>query len=201
MNPELEIRRLLDLMPASGRMLTKLVSKPEQSQVITSPFPLPWMRVRPIQINFDLWGDLKRPQRDMVLLHQVSRMTAVRWFKPDIYQGLTLVGALWTGAELLQGDVMGTLVAGTLAGLAGNQIWRSNNSARKELEADDLALEVAQRRGYEAPEAARHLATAIEAIAQLERRSLTFMELVRCQNLRAIAGLSAVGVPQSIKRE
>ncbi|MCS6812487.1 MAG: DUF3318 domain-containing protein [Cyanobacteria bacterium] len=201
MNPELEIRRLLDLMPASGRMLTKIVSKPEQSQVITSQFPLPWMRVRPILINFDLWSELKRPQRDMLLLHQVSRLTAIRWFKPDLYQGLTLAGAIWTGVEFFQGDVMGTLVAGMLAGLAGNQIWRSNNTARQELAADDTALEVAQRRGYEAPEAARHLITAIEAVAQIERRSLTFMELVRCHNLRAIAGLSPVGAPQSMKRE
>jgi hypothetical protein len=39
-------------------------------------------------------------------------------------------------------------------------------------------------------------------MANIEGRlSLNFTELIRCQNLRAIAGLSAVGVPESIKQE
>ena len=41
MEPNIEIRRLLDVMPASGRMMTKIVSKPEQKQVIDAAFPLP----------------------------------------------------------------------------------------------------------------------------------------------------------------
>ncbi len=55
MEPKVEIRRLLDIMPASSRMTTKIVSKAEQSKVIDASFPLPWHRERPIYINFDLW--------------------------------------------------------------------------------------------------------------------------------------------------
>ena len=72
MNPEPEIRRLLDVMPASGRMLTKIVSRPQQSQVIDTPFPLPWSQERPIFINFDLWRRLSKPQRDLVILSKIS---------------------------------------------------------------------------------------------------------------------------------
>ena len=39
-------------------------------------------------------------------------------------------------------------------------------------------------------------------VAELEGRpSLDFIELIRCQNLRAIAGLSLVGVPDKLKQE
>ncbi len=38
MEPNVEIRRLLDVMPASGRMTTKIVSKPEQAKVIDASF-------------------------------------------------------------------------------------------------------------------------------------------------------------------
>jgi hypothetical protein len=44
--------------------------------------------------------------------------------------------------------------------------------------------------------------TGIETVAQLERRpSLDFTELIRAQNLKAIAGLSAVGVPDTVKQD
>ena len=68
--------------------------------------------------------------------------------------------------------------------------------------ADEAAIRVAQRRGYSQTEAAQHLLSAIEAVAQIEGRpSLNFTELIRCQNLRAIAGLSPVGIPEKIKKE
>ncbi|MEL6250138.1 MAG: hypothetical protein AAFR15_19250, partial [Cyanobacteria bacterium J06627_15] len=60
-----------------------------------------------------------------------------------------------------------------------------------EVEADEAALKVAQRRGYTMAEAAAELAAAIERVAQLENRpGLSFTELLRCQNLRgyAVAG-------------
>jgi hypothetical protein len=38
-------------------------------------------------------------------------------------------------------------------------------------------------------------------VAQIEGRSLDFNELIRCQNLKAIAGISAVGVPDSVRKE
>lgn len=202
MNPDLEIRRLLDVMPASGRMLTKLLNKPEQPVVIDSPFPLPWMQERPIGINFDLWSRLSKSQRDLLILRTVSWVTGVKWFRPSLYQGIVLAGVVGMVVELVQGDAVGMVAAGGLSAIAGTQIWRGNRSSQTELDADEAALRIAQRRGYSESEAARHLLSAIEAVAELERRpSLNFLELLRCQNLRAIAGVSPVGVPDSLKRE
>ncbi len=200
MEPTAEIRRLLDMMPASGRMMTKIVSKPEQSQVIDSSLPLPWKRERLICINFDLWRRLPKPQRDLLLLRNVSWLTGVKWFKPDIYQGVVVAGLLGAIVELVQVDAVGVLVAGGLTAIATTQIWRSSRSSQTELNADEVAIRVAQRRGYNETEAAQHLLSAIESVAKIEGRSgLDFTELIRHQNLRAIAGLSPVGVPEKIK--
>jgi len=71
-----------------------------------------------------------------------------------------------------------------------------------ELDADEAAIRVAQRRGYDAEEAAQALLSSIEKIAEIEARSsLSFSELVRMQNLRKLAGRSAVGVPEGVKKE
>lgn len=200
MEPNVEIRRLLDIMPASGRMTVKLVSKPEQPKVIDASFPLPWNEERVIYINFDLWRRLKSPQRDLLLLRTISWLTGVKWFKPDIYQGVVLAGILGGLVESAQQDVVGVVVAGGLSAIAIARIWRTNRSQETELNADTAAIRVALRRGYSESEAAEHLLTAIEAVAKIEGRSgLDFSELIRCQNLRAIAGLSSTGVPQSYK--
>lgn len=202
MEPTAEIRRLLDIMPASGRMMTKIVSKPEQSQVIDSSLPLPWNRERLIFINFDLWRRLSKPQRDLLLLRNVSWLTGVKWFKPDIYQGVVLAGLLGTIVEFVQVDAVGVLVAGGLTAIATTQIWRSSRSSQTELNADEAAIRVAIRRGYNETEAAQHLLSAIESVAKIEGRpGLDFTELIRHQNLRAIAGLSPVGVPEKIKNQ
>lgn len=202
MEPTAEIRRLLDVMPASGRMMTKIVSKPEQTLVIDSPFPLPWNQQRPIFINFDLWRRLSKPQRDLLLLRTVCWLTGVKWFKPDVYQGVVVAGLLGAMVELVQRDAVGVVVAGGLSAIALTRIWRTSRSRESELNADEAAIRVAQRRGYSQTEAAGHLLSAIEAVARLEGRpSLDFTELIRCQNLRAIAGLSPVGVPDTLKQE
>ena len=201
MNPEPEIRRLLDVMPASGRMATKLVSKPEQRWVIDAPFPMPWLQDRPIYINFDFWSRLSRPQRDLIVLRTVSWLGAVKWFQPNLNFGLVAAGALGTGIELFQQDFVGVAVASALSVIASTQIWRNNHSASIELDADERSLQVAQRRGYSETEAAEHLLSAIELIAQFEKRPLSFIELLRCQSLRAIAGLSAIGIPQELRRD
>ena len=202
MEPTAEIRRLLDIMPASGRMMTKIVSKPEQSQVIDSSLPLPWNRQRLIYINFDLWRRLSKPQRDLLLLRNVTWLTGVKWFKPDIYQGVVVAGLLGAIVELVQVDAVGVLVAGGLTAIATTQIWRSSRSSQTELNADEGAIRVAIRRGYNETEAAQHLLSAIESVAKIEGRSgLDFTELIRHQNLRAIAGLSPVGVPENIKNQ
>jgi GNAT superfamily N-acetyltransferase len=199
MEPNVEIRRLLDVMPASGRMTTKLVSKPEQAKVIDASFPQPWNQARPIYINFDLWRRLTKPQRDLLLLQMVSWLTAVKWFKPDIYQGVVLAGLLGGFLEAAQADVVGVAVAGGLSAIAAFRIWRTNKSQDSELNADVAAIRIAQRRGYSETEAAQHLLSAIEAVAKIEGSSLNFTELIRCQNLRAIAGLSPLGMPESYK--
>lgn len=202
MNPEFEIRRLLEMMPASGRMLTRIVSKPEQRQVIVCPFPPPWKQDRPIFINFDFWGRLSAPQRDLLILRTVSWLLLIRWFKLDLYRGLMAAGTVGTLLELVQGDAVGTVAAGVLVAIAGSQVWRGHRSVRMELEADENGLQVALRRGYTEEDGARHLLGAIETVARLEDRpQLSFTELVRCQNLRAIANFSPVSVPQSLRED
>ncbi len=203
MNQDTEISHLLDLMPASGRMLTRIVSKPQQTKAIDTVFPLPWQRgTRPIYINFDLWRKLSRGERDLTLLRAVVGLTGVKWFKPDIYQGVTVAGLLVLTAQIVQGDAVGIVAGGALTALAGQQVWRNNNSTAREIEADEVAIKVATRRGYSETEAARQLLSAIETIADMEgRRALSFVELIRCQNLRRIANLSPTGVPDRVKQE
>jgi hypothetical protein len=186
MDTELEIRRLLELMPASGRMLTDIISKPKQSRVIDYKFPRPWERGdRLIAINFELWQALPQPQRDLLLLSVVCRLSNIRWFKPDIYQGLTVMGLGGVALQLWQKDAVGLVVAASLTAIAANQIWQNYRSTEREVEADETAIKVAVRRGYNATEAANFLRLAIEKTAQIENRTgLSFIELMRCQNLR-----------------
>lgn len=201
MNIEQEIIRLLDIMPASGRMLTKIVSKPQQLQVIEIQFPLPWKQgSRPIYINFELWRRLSRQQRDLLLLRAVTGLTGIKWFKPDIYQGIALAGIIGLTVELVQTDPVGIVVAGGLSAIALRQVWQKNKSVQKELDADETAIKIATRRGYSETEAASHLLSGMETVAKLEgRSSLNFTELIRSQNLKAIANISSVGVPSSIR--
>ncbi|MEA5583296.1 DUF3318 domain-containing protein [Nodularia harveyana UHCC-0300] len=198
MEPRVEVRRLLDVIPASSRMTVKIVSKPEQSKVIDAVFPFPWTQERLIYINFDLWFRLAKPQRDLSVLQKVSWLMEVKWFQPHIYQGVVLLGLLAGLVESAQGDVVGVAVSGGLSAIALLRIWRTNKSPDSELNADLNAIRIAQRRGYSETEAAEYLLSAIEAIATIEKYStLNFNELIRCQNLRAIAGLSPVGLPKS----
>lgn len=198
-----EVRRLIDLMPASGRMYTKIIPKPKQSRLIDTPFPLPWQRgARPIYINFDLWKELSRAERDLALLRAVSWLTEIKWFKPDLYQGIVAAGVIGTGVEMFQGDAIGILVSGGLVALAGNQIWRKTRSVQTEVDADEAAIKVAQRRGYDMVDAAQALLDSIEKIAEIEGRpNFNFKELIRIQNLRKLAGRSEVGVPEEVRKQ
>lgn len=181
-----EIRRLLDIMSASGRMHTKIISKPQQSKVIDFNFPFPWnSKIKPIYINFDLWQKLSRPQRDLILLRSVSWLTGIKWFKPNLYQGLTLVSLGGMTAEFLQGDAIGVILAGGLTAISLNQIWQKNRSQEIEIKADEDALKIAIRRGYNESEAAKYLLDGIHLISEIEGRSgLNFVELLRVQNLK-----------------
>jgi hypothetical protein len=199
-NPNSEIRRLLDVMPASGRMHTKIVNAPSQSQVINCGGSVWSLEHRPISINFGLWGQLSQPQRDLLLLRTVGWLRSSRWLRPELYQGGAVVGLIGMLVEWAQGDVVGVVVATGLGTIATTQIWRNTRGLAVELEADALALKVAQRRGYSEPEAAQHLMQAIKAVGQLEKRTgLTFNELIRSQNLSAITGLSTVDIPPDLR--
>ncbi len=192
MNIEQEIRRLQDIMPASGRMFTKIISKPQQSKVICANFPFPWQQKNHhIYINFDYWKNLSVEQRDLLLLRSITLFFEVKWFKPDLYQGIILASLIGLSAEIIQTDFVGVVVAGSLTAISINQIWLKNCSPEKEIEADEKAIKIALRRGYTETQAARHLLEATENIAKIEqRKSLNFIDLVRCQKLMAIANSS-----------
>lgn len=199
MNPVSEIDRLLDLMPASGRMLTKLVSQPNQPAVIAAKFPLPWTEVRPITINFDLWEKLQQPQRDLLLLHTVCRLIEIRWIQPNLYSGLAAVGLAGMAVELLLADAAGTVTAGGLTVFAATQIWRKNRALSALQAADTAAIEVAQWRGYTETDAAKHLLEGVAAAAEIEGRALSVTEVVRSQKLRSIAGLSPLDRTETLQ--
>ena len=183
-----EIPRLRDLLPATGRMTSRIVSNSRQPEVIKTPFPKPWKSSHPVLINFDLWSALSEPQRDLLFLREVCWLRAVRLIKVDAYQGVAAAGLLGFLVELAQFDAIGMVSAGGLSAFAGVQIWRNSRGQQAEIEADDAALKVAQRRGYTISDAAMALHDAIEQVALLEGRSgLSFVELMRCQNLRGYA--------------
>jgi hypothetical protein len=197
MEPNIEVRRLSELMPASARNTVKILSKPEQKKVIDASFPFPWHRGRPIYINFDLWRNLAKAQKDLLFLRTVCWLTEVRWFKPDVYQGAVLVGLLGGLVESIQGDAVGVVASSGLSALAILRIFRSNRSQESEIAADLAAISLVQRRGYSEVEAAEHLLKAIEAVSKLEKRStLNLIELIRTQNLRAMAGFSELKVKE-----
>ncbi|MEM9164069.1 MAG: DUF3318 domain-containing protein [Cyanobacteria bacterium P01_F01_bin.4] len=186
-----EIPRLRDLLPASGRMKTRIVTNPRQIEVIKAEFPKPWKSSHPISINFDLWQDLSIAQRDLLFLRTATWIETVQPLRVDVYQGVAAAGLLGFLVELSQFDAIGILTAGGLTAFAGAQIWRNSRGNQAEVAADEAAIKVAQRRGYTEATAAQEMITAIEAMARLEGRSnLSFAELTRTQNLRAIANLS-----------
>ncbi|XFA72868.1 DUF3318 domain-containing protein [Thermosynechococcaceae cyanobacterium Okahandja] len=188
MTPDSEIRRLLDIMPASARMRCKLVPRSQQPQVITYRPALPWGD-RPIEINFRLWSRLDTPARDLLILRAVAWFNATGLIKLDLYQGVTVAGALGTVLQFVQADPVGAIVAGGLTAFGALQVWQNTRGVAVEVAADRQALQLAQRRGYSEAEAAAALLGAIEQVATLERRALLEVnELVRLQNLRQLAG-------------
>lgn len=192
MNVAKEIEYLRDLMPVSGRMLVKLIGKADRPMTIEAPFPYPWQRSRKVYLNIHHWRQLSRAERDLLLLRTVSWVMGIRWFKWDLYRGAAIAGTITTIAETIQGDPLGIVAAGSLTAFAARQVWRRTQSSDQDISADEAAVSLAQRRGYGAETAALSLIQAIEHAAELEGRpSLEFTEIMRCQNLRAIARLSS----------
>jgi|GEM_PF-506216 hypothetical protein len=191
MNPEVEIYRLFDLMPASGRMGIKVFSKPEQEQVIYAPQPLPWSREKLIYINFDLWRYLSVPQQDLLFLSVVCRLLQIKWLQPNWYQVMAAAGLIGGWVEFNQGDAIGMIVGSGLALVGFRKLWEKNDSNQVSVEADQKALQVAARRNYTETEAAEALYQGIVQVAEIEKkRGLNFTELLRCQNLKSIAGIA-----------
>ena len=200
-NPNAEIGRLRDLMPATARMKTKLMLNERQLDVIKAEFPRPWQQATTVSINFERWQQLAVAERDLLFLRTVCWVTLANLLKPNWYQALAAAGLAGGFVELLQGDAVGVLTAASVTGLAGWQIWRGVTGPQVDIAADDKAVQVALRRGYDQAAAAEALIRAIEAVPPLEgRQVLTLNELLRCQNLRVQTGRSEFSVPESYLR-
>ncbi|PZO44272.1 MAG: hypothetical protein DCF19_03465 [Pseudanabaena frigida] len=199
MNINEEIARLRDLLPASWRMTTSIKSKPEQTEPISSLQILPWAKGAQIGINFRLWRQLPEAERDLLLLHEVSWRQQTKWLQLGAYQGIAATAFVGGIVEAIQGDVTGMAIAILLGTIGINQILRGNKSSQVQVQADNEAIEVAQKRGYREVEAAKALLEAIPDAARLMGRNTPeFTELIRCQNLRAIAGLSKNTIPDAV---
>lgn len=197
-DPNAEVNRLRELMPASGRMKTRLLLSDRQPALITAEFPRPWRATHAVTINLALWQQLSQPQRDLLFLREVCWVTQVNLLQPSWYQALAVGGLGSAIVELVQGDGVGLLAAAGVTALAGLQLWRSIQGPKAEIAADDKAVQVAQRRGYSKVEAATALIEAIEAVPVIAGRTgLGVTDLIRCQNLRTQAGLSKLSVPES----
>ncbi|PZV11844.1 MAG: hypothetical protein DCF20_18825 [Pseudanabaena sp.] len=198
MNINEEIARLRDLLPASWRMSTSIKSKPEQIEPVSSLQILPWQKGTQVNINFRLWRQLPEAQRDMLLLHEISWRQLTKWLQTGPYQGIAAAAFVGGVVEAVQGDVTGIAIAILLGTIGINQILRKAKSSQIQIQADNEALDIAKKRGYGEAEAARALLEAIHAAAKLIGRDTPeFTELIRCQNLRAIAGLSKTSVPET----
>lgn len=186
-----EISRLIELMPASGRMYCKVISQPRQQSAIVAKLPLPGQEVRPIAINFNRWQHLSEPARDLLFLRAVVWLTTIHWLKPEPYQFLVAIGAVATCLEVWQANTVGILAMGGLTAAAVTQIWRKTRDLETDKIADEKAVRVAQRRGYSQQGAVESLIAGIEALAQQDERPLSLAETLRCQNLRALMPLSS----------
>jgi hypothetical protein len=180
-------------------MNTSIKSKAEQIEAIASLQILPWQKGTQININFRLWRQLAEAQRDLLLLHEVSWRQQTKWLQVGTYQAIAAASLAGGVVETLQGDVTGIAIAILLGTIGINQILRGNKSSQIKVQADLEAIEVAQKRGYRESEAARALLDAIPSAAKLSGRNTPeFTELIRCQNLKAIAGLSKTKIPETV---
>jgi hypothetical protein len=201
-NTNAEVTRLKDLMPASGRMKTRIIIDDRQSTVVETPFPRPWHKSHPITINWRLWQELSASQRDLLFLHNMCWLTSVRLIKPELYQGIAAVGLIGTVFEAFQTDAVGILAAGGLTAIAASQVWRSNTGNQAKLDADDTAIRVAQRRGYSERDAVRHLLEAIETVPAIEGRGgMNYTELLRAQQLKSRLGTVNAPPPERIRTQ
>ena len=188
MNINSEISRLLDVMPASGRMLVKIVSKSGQSEVIKIPFPFLWNRNnRLIYINFGLWCQLAEGQRDLLILRIIFHLTDIYSFKLNLNQIILLFGVLELFVKAIQQDTLGVSVFGILIIIFMRQFWYGNRSIQKEIDIDKDTIKASVKRGYTKSNAAKNLLEGIENIAKLEGHSLLESKyLIRLEYLQSL---------------
>ena len=124
-NPNAEINRLRELMPASARMNTKLTLNDRQMDVIKAEFPVPWRQAHTISMNLNLWQQLSVPERDLLFLRTACWVTQASLLKPSWYQAMA-GGPVWSAgpSSLFQGDAIGVAGGGRSYGLAAWQLWR-----------------------------------------------------------------------------
>ena len=200
MTPAQAINQLADLLPASWRMACKARNLPDQPQVIASTPILPWANVSEITINFKLWQQLSPACQDLLFIREVAWRQQEKWLSFGTYQAVSGIAAVGVIIQLWQSDPVGTALSGGLLAIAFQQLWQKNRSSETQLAADQEAIKVAIKRGYGEVEAAKTLLEGIQTVMRLEERSTPeFMELIRCQNLRAIAGLTNVNVPLELR--
>jgi hypothetical protein len=199
-NAAKEILRLRDLLPASWRMHTEIKGGRDQNQVINSKAITPWNSAIKIYISFGLWFKLTESQRDLLFIREVSWRQTSKWFKLETYQLATLAAVIFTIPEVVQFDPAGMSLGFLFTTVAVKQVLKQTKSSKVQVDADNEAIAVAQTRGYTEVNAARSLLDAIKIVAKLENRGAPdFVDLIRCQNLRAIGGLSAVGVSGNLE--
>jgi hypothetical protein len=199
-NAAKEILRLRDLLPASWRMSTEIKGGRDPAQVIASKPIAPWKSSTTVYINFGLWFQLSEAQRDLLFLREVSWRQNSKWFKLETYQLATLAAVIFTIPEVVQFDPAGMSLGFLFTTVAVKQVLKQAKSNKVQIDADNEAIAVAKMRGYTDINAARSLLDAIKTVAKLENRGAPdFVDLVRCQNLRAIGGLSSVGVSGNVE--
>ncbi len=182
-----EIQRLRDLLPASLRPVISIEPAPGygvEDLIRLKPRP-PWQPTGTFQINLQQWRMIPEPQRDLLFLREVGWFDSRTWFQPGLYQGIVVIGAISTLAELALQNGFSVLLAGGVTGLAIRQIWQDRNRETVHFDADDFALQRAQFRGYDRQAAARHLLTALEQVQKLDRAEP--LSIMRLQRLQAIA--------------
>jgi hypothetical protein len=131
-------------------------------------------------------------RQDLLLLSAVGHLLQFKWLQPNWYQGMAVAGLVGGWVEFTQGDAIGMVVSSGLALVGLRQLWQRSNESELALEADQKALQIAMRRDYTEVKAAEELYWAIVQVAEIEsKRGLSFTELLRCQNLKAIAGIAS----------
>ena len=102
-NPNTEIARLKELMPASARMKIKIILNDRQIPVIKANFPRPWQSSHPVSLNMDLWQHLGVAERDLLFLRTIHWVMLANVLKPNGYQLLAGAGVAGGVLELMQG--------------------------------------------------------------------------------------------------